>query len=201
MTTQKFVKAAMFAAAAVFSTVAMADGHGAKPSVGYVTDANGQFVRDANKFCIKTGYWTKELANQECDPDLLPKPPKAATPAPVVSTKTITLSTDALFDFDKSVIKPNGKKALDALVGDAKAVSVTKIVIEGHADAIGSDAYNQKLSERRANAVKAYLTEKGVNPQKMETVGYGESRPVADNKTAAGRAQNRRVNVNITGQK
>lgn len=198
MSNQKIVvKAALFAAAAVLSTTAMAQ----KPSVGYVQDANGQFVRDANKFCIKTGYWTKELANHECDPDLMPKPPKAATPAPVVSTKTITLSTDALFDFDKAILKPNGKKALDALVGDAKAVTVTKIVIEGHADSIGTDAYNQKLSERRAQAVKAYLTGKGVNPQKMETVGYGESRPVADNKTSAGRAQNRRVNVNITGQK
>lgn len=198
MSNQKIVvKAALFAAAAVLSTTAMAQ----KPSVGYVQDANGQFVRDANKFCIKTGYWTKELANHECDPDLMPKAPAAATPAAAVSTKTITLSTDALFDFDKAILKPNGKKALDALVGDAKAVTVTKIVIEGHADSIGTDAYNQKLSERRAQAVKAYLTGKGVNPQKMETVGYGESRPVADNKTSAGRAQNRRVNVNITGQK
>lgn len=218
--TKMFVQIPLALIAAAIGSTAMADGHGGMkpvPGTAYVRDAAGQLVRDANRFCIKTGYFTKELATEECDPDLVPKKPVAPAPAaapapapapapkpaPVVAPapKQITLSTDALFDFDKAIVKPAGKKALDAVVVEAKDISIERVVVEGHTDSIGTDAYNQKLSERRAAAVKAYLIEKGVNPSKIETKGAGETKPVADNKTRAGRAQNRRVEVQLFGQK
>jgi OOP family OmpA-OmpF porin len=111
----------------------------------------------------------------------------------------ITLKGDTLFDFDKSVVKPEGKAVLDRLVDQAKDLNLEVIVAIGHADWTGTDAYNQKLSERRAAAVKAYLVSKGIAANRVHTEGKGESQPVADNKTKEGRAKNRRVEVEVVG--
>jgi OOP family OmpA-OmpF porin len=111
----------------------------------------------------------------------------------------VSLRGDTLFDFDKSVVKPEGKAVLDKLVDQAKALNLEVIVAVGHTDSVGTDAYNQKLSERRAAAVKAYLVSKGIAANRVYTEGKGEKSPVADNKTKEGRAKNRRVEIEVVG--
>jgi OOP family OmpA-OmpF porin len=113
----------------------------------------------------------------------------------------VTLAADVLFDFDKSVLKPEGKAKLDDLAGKVTAINLEVVIAIGHTDSIGSDAYNQKLSVRRAESVKAYLVSKGVEPNRIYTEGKGEKQPVASNKTAEGRQKNRRVEIEVIGTK
>jgi OOP family OmpA-OmpF porin len=110
--------------------------------------------------------------------------------------RTIILD-HVLFDFDKTAIKPDGAKILDRLVAFLKENPDKKVELEGHTDWIGTDKYNQGLSERRAASVRAYLVKQGVSPGRITTRGFGESKPIADNKTRDGRAKNRRVEVNV----
>ncbi|MDO4776540.1 MAG: OmpA family protein [Cardiobacteriaceae bacterium] len=125
--------------------------------------------------------------------------------APEVEVKqerqVITLSADTYFDFDKSVLKPEGKQAIQQLAQDlnSRGANVQKITVVGNTDSKGSDAYNQKLSERRAAAVGNYMIENGVPASLIEAYGNGERNPVADNATAEGRAQNRRVDIAVDG--
>ena len=131
-----------------------------------------------------------------------PKPapkPEAPKPAPKPVAEKVTLAADVLFDFDKSVIKPDGKNKLDDLAQKVRAINLEVVIAIGHADSIGSDAYNQKLSVRRAESVKAYLVSKGVEPNRIYTEGKGEKQPVASNKSKDGRAKNRRVEIEVIG--
>ena len=127
-----------------------------------------------------------------------PAPAPAAPPPPPVATK-VTYAADAFFDFDKSVLKPEGKAKLDDLIGKIKDINLEVIIAVGHTDAVGGDAYNQKLSVRRSESVKAYLVSKGIEKNRVYTEGKGEKQPVADNKTAEGRAKNRRVEIEVVG--
>ena len=113
----------------------------------------------------------------------------------------MSFAADTFFDFDKSVLKPEGKAKLKELVEKIKNISLEVVIAVGHTDSVGTDAYNQKLSERRAEAAKAYLVSLGVPKNRIYTEGKGESEPAADNKTAAGRAKNRRVEVEVVGSK
>ena len=113
----------------------------------------------------------------------------------------MTYAADAFFDFDKAVLKPEGKAKLDDLVGKIKAINLEVIIAVGHTDSVGSDAYNDALSVRRSEAVKAYLVDKGVEKNRVYTEGKGEKQPVADNKTSDGRAKNRRVEIEVVGSR
>ena len=200
-----FVVSASFLAA-----IPAAQAQAPAPSNGYVQSSGGT-VRSGFGLCWRTGYWTPSMATEECDPDLVPKTTPVAAPAPVAPAvkpppappkpvvEKVTLKGDTLFDFDKSIVKPEGKQVLDRLADQAKDLQLEVIIAIGHADATGTDAYNQKLSERRAAAVKAYLVSKGVAANKITTEGKGEKMPVADNKTREGRAKNRRVEVEVIG--
>ncbi len=160
--------------------------------------------------CWRDNTWTPATAAQVCDGAIKPAPKAAApapapkpapAPAPVVSSTKVTLLADALFDFDKSVIKPEGAAKLNDLTAKLKAVTVEVIIVIGHTDSVGSLAYNKKLSLKRAEAVKAYLVKNGVEASRVYTEGKAFSEPVADNKTAAGRALNRRAIVEVVGTK
>ncbi|MCX8017718.1 MAG: OmpA family protein [Rhodocyclaceae bacterium] len=159
-------------------------------TVGYVIDQRGNVAKSGFGLCWRTGYWTPAMAIAECDPDLVkkeepkaapaaaPAAPAAAAPAPKPAAKKVTMAADALFDFDKAVLRPEGKAKLDKLVEDIKGIKLEVIIAVGHADRIGKDAYNQKLSERRAAAVKDYLVAKGIEANRVYAEGKGEKQPV-----------------------
>jgi OOP family OmpA-OmpF porin len=131
-------------------------------------------------------------------PAARPAAPAPAAAQPAAATK-VTYAADAFFDFDKAVIKPEGKAKLDDLVGKVKGINLEVVIAVGHTDSVGGDAYNQKLSVKRSEAVKAYLVSKGIEKNRVYTEGKGEKQPVADNKTTEGRAKNRRVEIEVVG--
>jgi OmpA-OmpF porin, OOP family len=129
--------------------------------------------------------------------------PRPAAPAPAApagpTTEKVTFAADAFFDTAKAVLKPEGKAKLDDLGGKLKGIALEVIIAVGHTDARGGDAYNQKLSVKRSEAVKAYLVSKGIEANRVYTEGKGEKQPVADNKTKDGMAKNRRVEIEVVG--
>jgi OOP family OmpA-OmpF porin len=113
--------------------------------------------------------------------------------------QAVVVQADDLFDFGKAVLRPDGKKSIDNALGNLRGVDIENVIATGHTDSVGSDKFNQALSERRAAAVKEYLVSKGIPASKITTIGKGESQPVATNKTAEGRAKNRRVDIEFKG--
>ena len=187
---------------------------GGKASEGYVGDGRtGHLVTNAAGQCLHTSSWSKDLAVEECDAGMMPKKAAAAEPAPVVVAKPapkpepvvekVSLKAGALFDVSKADLKAAGKSELDVLVSEIKDsnTQIEQITVTGHTDSAGASEYNRKLSERRAEAVKAYLVSKGLSGDRIVTKGAGDAQPVASNKTAGGRAQNRRVDIDIKAQR
>ncbi|MCF8175206.1 MAG: OmpA family protein [Burkholderiaceae bacterium] len=191
-----------------------------KGSVGYAIDGRANVVRSGTNLCWRTGYWTPAMAIEECDPDLVKKEPMAAKPmakpmapapmAPKPAAQKVTLAADALFDFNKADLRAEGKSKLDKLASDIKGIKLEVIIAVGHADRFGSDAYNQKLSEKRAESVKAYLVSKGVEPNRVYTEGKGEKQPVTkadqckggkSKKTVDCLQPDRRVEIEVIGTK
>ncbi|HRD48659.1 MAG TPA: OmpA family protein [Candidatus Contendobacter sp.] len=163
----------------------------------YVVDPWDKIVKDPYGNCIRTPYWTAAKNIAECGGVA------AVEPAQPVS-ETITLGADAFFDFDRADLKPAGRAKLDKLAADLRRVkSVTNILIVGHTDSKGTDAYNMRLGQRRADTVARYLTGKGVPGSIISTRSEGESNPVAPNTlpngkdNPAGRALNRRVVITV----
>lgn len=195
----------VFAASAVvaFSAQAQTDIKASTPNSAYAQATNGTIVRNSTGLCWHTGYWTPAASVAGCDGALVAAAPAApagpAVVAPVPTSEKVTFAADAFFDFDKAVLKPEGKAKLDDLASKLNDLNLEVIIAVGHTDSIGSDAYNQKLSIRRAEAVKSYLVGKGVDSKRIYTEGKGKKQPVATNKTAAGRAQNRRVEIEVVG--
>jgi len=167
------------------------------PYSAYVQDSRGVIARSGTGLCWRTGYWTPADAVPACEGTIVAVAEQPAAKVP--ASKKVAFAADAFFDFDKSVLKPAGKSSLDKLVQDTGTIDLEVIIATGHTDSIGSDAYNQKLSMRRAAAVKAYLVSKGVDSKKVFTEGKGEKQPVASNKTKEGRAKNRRVVIEVVG--
>jgi OOP family OmpA-OmpF porin len=186
-----------------------------------LTDASGNPVKDASGACVVTsGIVHPDCAGVKAAPVATPATPSApaapaapatpaapaapapaAKPAPASVRQTVVIQADALFDFDKSVVRPDGKKSIDEALAKLAGVSLEMVIATGHTDSVGTDAYNQKLSERRAAAVKDYLVSKGIPAAKVTTIGKGESQPVATNKTKEGRQKNRRVDIEFKGVK
>jgi OmpA-OmpF porin, OOP family len=174
-------------------------------------------MNGTNELCWRDSSWTPATAYPGCDGAANPPPPppppppapRAAPPAPPPAaprpapaapvSEKVTYAADTFFDFDKSDLKPEGKAKLDDLVSKMQGMNLEVIIAVGHTDNIGTKEYNQGLSERRANAVKAYLVTKGVEKNRIYTEGKSFTQPIASNSTAEGRAKNRRVEVEMVG--
>jgi len=200
-----FAVAALATAAGAQTRVTAANGG---PAIDNWQNGTGELVwkNGTNELCWRDANWTPATAAAGCDGALVPAPPVAAAPAPApapvppaVAASKVTFAADAFFDFDKYVLKPEGRAKLDDLVSKIKDVNLEVIIAVGHTDWIGTVAYNQKLSVRRAESVKAYLVSKGIEKNRVYTEGKGKSQPIADNRTAEGRAKNRRVEIEVVG--
>ena len=217
--------AALFAAVALTSVAVMpahANTHAA-PAAATVDNwraTDGTVWRSADRLCWRNASWTPATAAPGCDGWIVPQPAPAPAPAPVpapapapapapvaapapapapVAAARVTFSADAFFAFDSAVLQPEGRARLDDLVEKIAPINLEVIIAVGHTDSTGPTAYNQKLSERRAEAVKAYLVSKGISADRVYTEGKGETQPVADNRTREGRTQNRRVEIEVVG--
>ncbi|WP_298015603.1 outer membrane protein OmpA [uncultured Castellaniella sp.] len=158
------------------------------------TNVDGHVWKDASgENCWRDAFWTPATAAEGCGK------PVAEAPVVAPTASKVVLNADTFFDFDKSTIKPEGRQVLDQVAQQAGTINLETIIAVGHTDSIGTEAYNQKLSERRANSVKQYLVSKGVAADRIYAEGKGELQPVASNKTREGRAQNRRVEIEIVG--
>jgi len=190
---------AAFVASAALATAAMAQ------NVDNWRNASGDVWKNATGLCWRDANWTPATAAPGCDgaiaaPAAAPAPAPAAAPAAQrPAAAKVTYAADTFFDFDKAVVKPAGKSKLDDLIAKVKGINLEVIIAVGHTDDVGSDTYNQKLSVRRAEAVKAYLVSKGIEKNRIYTEGKGEKQPVADNKTNEGRGKNRRVEIEVVG--
>jgi OmpA-OmpF porin, OOP family len=217
---KKSVKLGALAATASLLAACASSGGGQGPTItadpknsGYVMSQDTGVVQSGFGNCVRHGFFAPAQAQKGCDDDLLPKPPPPPPPAPAVvpppppppppppraTSEKVTFAADTFFDFDKAVLKPEGRAKLDDLVSKIRDVNLEVIIAVGHTDSIGTDAYNQRLSVRRAEAVKAYLVSKGIERNRVYTEGKGEKQPVADNRTREGRAKNRRVEIEVVG--
>lgn len=204
---------------------------------GYLVDGSGKVVMSGGGLCWHTSSWTPEMAIEPCDarikpvaayvapvPEAAPAPalapePVAAAPAPVEPVvvaappppQAISFTGDALFAFDKSELKPEGKAMLNELITQLQGVTFDRINVTGHSDRIGSKDYNQQLSERRATTVKEYLVGKDVASGRIDAQGMGSSQPTVANdecrntqgskQTIACLQPDRRVDIEMTGTK
>ena len=199
--------------AALFATAALAGGAFAQTVDNWRGTDGTVWKNGTNEYCWRDANWTPATGVQGCDgvpapvapaPVAAPAAP-APAPAPAVvvpaapATEKVSFAADAFFDFNKTALKPEGKAKLDDLADKVKGLNLEVVIAVGHTDSVGSDAYNDKLSVKRSEAVKAYLADKGIDASKIYTEGKGEKQPVADNKSADGRAQNRRVEIEVVG--
>jgi OmpA-OmpF porin, OOP family len=206
------------ALAAIGGTAAAQTAGPAAPSrdSAYVTGSARQQATGAFGQCVRTGYWTPADAAEPCDataraaatpiavakpepvPQAAPAPAPQAEAAPLAPPRPViekvSLSSDVLFEFGKATLRDEGKQKLDELAGRITDANIEEIVAVGHADRIASEQFNQQLSEQRAQAVKAYLVDKGLASQLVKTEGKGESQPVTNcAKMGAERASNRKL--------
>ena len=182
-------------------------------------DGSGNFVSSSFEKCVIVSSGplmseclpkVEEVAQPAPEPTPAPKvvalpapaPEPKPAPEPVRVQKAVTMAGDALFETNSAELSAEGQTALDTFVSDLDATAdlqISKINVIGHADSRGKDSYNQSLSERRAQTVGNYLLSKGIDSSLISTSGRGESEPIASNATAEGRAQNRRVEIGLSG--
>jgi OmpA-OmpF porin, OOP family len=208
---------------AIFSAAAFAPATSMAQTVNdpnHWHNSQGIVWKNSTGLCWRSGSWTPADATAECDPELMakaetpaPKPVEAMAPTPAPApkmTRKVTLSAEELFDFDKAVLRPAGKGALDKLVTELGNVDDETLVVTGHTDRIGTPKYNQKLSEARAGTVRTYLIGKGVPDNRITSSGMGETQPVTkpgdckgpvSKKLIACLQPDRRVEIDVTGSK
>ena len=183
----------------------------------YVIDGRGQVATNSTGLCWRTGFWTPAAAATDangckCDKDLIAKeicePKGGAAAGTKPAGDKITVAADALFDFNKSTLRPEGKAKIDEVVAKANSLNLEVVIAVGHADRIGSAAYNKKLSEKRAASVKDYIVSKGIPANKVYTEGKGSTQPVTkpdqckggkSAKVIACLQPDRRVDIEIIG--
>jgi OOP family OmpA-OmpF porin len=223
----KLNKVAMLFATVAIAGSAFANGSTTNSDNWRSGQGNMQWkIGNASALCWRTANWTPATAAPGCDGAIAPvaaapapaavvapvaaapapaaaapaaAAPAAAAPAAGAAATKVTYAADAFFAANSAVLKAAGKAKLDDLVGKVKAINLEVIVAVGHTDSKGNDASNQKLSVRRAEGVKAYLVSKGIEKNRVYTEGKGSKQPVADNKTAEGRAKNNRVEIEVVG--
>ncbi len=214
---KKFAKLALVAATAVMAASAQAQTASVPYEKKAVNDNWGNGTSEyvwkngTNELCWRDSSWTPATANAQCDGALAPAAAPAPAPAPVappvVSSEKVTFAADTLFDFDKAVLKPEGRAKLDDLVSKLSGITLEVIIAVGHTDSFGTDRYNDRLSIRRAEAVQAYLVSKGVEANRVYTEGKGERQLKVDPKSCKGnrtaqiacQQPNRRVEVEVVG--
>jgi OOP family OmpA-OmpF porin len=224
---QTFTFSRLAAAAALATCPLLGHAADAAQNPAYLVDGAAAVVHSADGSCWRTGEWTPALATAPCDPVIAPAvvvvqapEPQAAEVAPAPAAiilplvpvqQKISFSGDALFAFDKSVLRPESRALLDDLVAKLAGTSSEKVLVTGHTDRIGTPKYNQKLSEQRAAAVKDYLVSKNLQADSIEAKGFGETQPVTTAGTCTGNKASpkliaclqpdRRVDVEMTGTK
>lgn len=210
---KKLIKLILAASAVVALSAHAQAPQASQPYSAYLQSPDGTIVKSGSGDCVRTGYWTPADATVVgCDgvvaqaPAVAPAPEPAApppapapAPAPAPTSEKVTFAADTFFDFDRATLKPEGRAKLDELASQLQGINLEVVIAVGHTDSTGPSSYNQRLSVRRAEAVKSYLVSKGVEANRVYTEGKGESQPVADNKTREGRAQNRRVEIEVVG--
>jgi OOP family OmpA-OmpF porin len=214
---KKLNKAAMLFATAVLATTA-----GAQTVDNWRAADGTTWKNGTNELCWRDASWTPATAAIGCDgaivakaaapapapavamvvvpvPAPAPAPAVAVVVVPVPAASKVTYAADTFFDFDKAVLKTEGKAKLDDLASKVGGINLEVVIAVGHTDSTGAAGYNQMLSNRRAESVKAYLVSKGIESNRIYTEGKGLTQPVADNSTREGRAKNRRVEVEVVG--
>jgi OOP family OmpA-OmpF porin len=212
---------------------ANATGAAARALPGYAQSSNGQVVLNGFGTCVRSGHWAPQHAAEPCDriavarlepppvpvaaapePKLEPAPAPVPAPLAVVEPprpviQRITLSADVLFEFDKAQLRETGKQKLDEIASATKDAKVEEVLAIGYADPIGSEQYNEKLSAARAAAVREYLVQKGVSPERIKSEGRGETREFSAGTCAKLTGKklidcfepNRRVDVELLGSR
>jgi OOP family OmpA-OmpF porin len=166
---------------------------------GYLVDSSGELVRSGTGLCWRTGYWTPEMAIEECDPQLVKMaeaPVEKAAPMPAAAPERVKYCTtlDIQFEIDRYDIQHEYEAEVERLGAYLRKYPDTTAVIEGHTDEVATEEYNMRLSQRRAESVVNYLVNRsGIDRSRLKAVGYGETRPVADNRTEEGKRMNRRI--------
>ena len=216
--------ASLFATAALATSMS---GAFAQSVDNWVNGSGGlPWKNGTNELCWRDGTWTPATALADCDGAIKPvmaapapapapaaappapapapaaapaAPPPPPPPPPAPVSEKVTFAADAFFNVAKWDLKPEGKAKLDDLASKMSGINLEVIIAVGHTDSDGGDAYNQKLSVKRSESVKAYLVSKGVEKNRVYTEGKGEKQPVADNKTKEGKQKNRRVEIEVVG--
>jgi len=232
--TKSFTKQNVGLAAAVSMTLAILSGTAnaqvtAAEDSGYVIDMRGNIPTSGFGLCWHNGFGPPPISTAQCDPNFRPavqpvavrvEPAPAAksvvvatampaaAPAPMSVAQKLTIDVDTLFDFDKAVLRPAGRATLDDFVAKIKDINPEMINAVGHTDRLGSEGYNQRLSEERVAAVKTYLVSKGIEPNRVHTEGKGESQPITkagecvggkSAKVIACLQPDRRVDIEVVG--